>query len=72
MSVETLFKSMSWNKKLEMLRTAKGWSQEEAADRCGTTKKNYWLWETGKNYPRNVSRRYIGMAFEVSQEEIFD
>lgn len=62
----------SWNQKLEILRTLKGWTQREAAERCGTTQKIYWLWETGGSYPRKNSRRAIAIAFGVSMEEIFN
>lgn len=67
-----LVKHLSWNKKLEILRIANDWSQEEAARECGTTKKNFWLWETGRTIPRFNSKRAIAMAFKVSMEEIFD
>lgn len=61
-----------WNKKIEILRVAKGWNQEQASEECGTTRKNYWRWESGIIYPRNNSRRAIGIAFGVSDKEIFN
>lgn len=64
-------KSLPWNKKLLVLRALKEWSQYEAAKRCGTTQKVYWLWEKGESYPRGNSRRAIAMAFEVNEEDIF-
>jgi len=36
-----------------------------------TTKKVYWLWESGRSFPRKNSIRAISIAFGVSQEEIF-
>jgi DNA-binding XRE family transcriptional regulator len=66
-----LVRALPWNKKLEVLRIAKDWSQEVAARECGTTKKNYWLWEMGRTIPRFNSKRAIAIAFKVSMEDIF-
>ncbi|NME64069.1 helix-turn-helix transcriptional regulator [Clostridium cadaveris] len=66
-----LFDQLSWYKKIEVLRTIKGWSQNEASERCFTGQKSYWEWENGVSYPRKNSRRAISQAFEVSEEEIF-
>ena len=66
-----IFEKLSWNKKLEVLRTMKGWNQEEAAEKCFTGQKGYWRWEKGVVYPRKNSRRAISQAFGVSEEEIF-
>ncbi len=62
---------LSWHEKMKLLRIMKGWSQREAAEKCGTNQKVYWLWENGKSYPRRNSRRAIAMAFEVAVEDIF-
>lgn len=67
-----LFKKLSWNKKIEVLRTMKGWSQEEAAEKCYTGQRAFWGWESGKSYPRKNSRRAIAQAFGVSEKEIFE
>lgn len=32
---------LPWNKKMEVLRIAKGLTQEEMAEKCFTTQKNY-------------------------------
>ena len=37
-----LFNNLSWNKKIEVLRTIKGWSQEKAAEKCYTGQRTYW------------------------------
>lgn len=66
-----LFIKLSWNKKLEVLRTMKGWSQEEAAQKCFTGQRAYWGWESGNTYPRKNSRRAIAHAFGVNEEEVF-
>lgn len=67
-----LIKDIPWNKKLEILRVVKGWSQDAAGEKCCTNKKGYWNWESGKNYPRKNSRSAIARAFGVKEEEIFE
>lgn len=63
--------SLPWHKRLLLLRTLKSWSQNEAAKRCGTNQKVFWLWESGKSYPRQNSRKAIAAAFGVKEEDIF-
>jgi DNA-binding XRE family transcriptional regulator len=63
--------NLPWNRKLATLRAARGLSQNEAADICGTTRKNLFLWEQAKTYPRKNSRRAIARAYELPVEEIF-
>jgi transcriptional regulator with XRE-family HTH domain len=65
-------KKISWNEKIKILRTLNKWSQSEAAKKCGTTQKVYWLWEAGKVYPRGTSRKAIAYAFNISPDIIFD
>lgn len=67
-----MFLNLQWNKKIEILRVMKGWSQELAAEKCYTGSKTYWAWEKGKAYPRKNSRRAIAQAFEVKEELIFE
>ena len=62
---------LTWNKKMEVLRTIKGWSQTEAAEKCYTTQRVYWAWESGNVYPRKSSRVIISQAFGVDESEIF-
>lgn len=66
-----IINKLPWNKKIEILRIAKGWSQEETANRCCTSAKTYWNWERGLNMPRKLSKMSIARAFEVPIEEIF-
>jgi transcriptional regulator with XRE-family HTH domain len=72
MDINALIQNMPWNEKMEILRAVMKWSQNEAAERCGTTKKNYWLWASGKCYPRRNSRKAIAAAFNVPLKEIFE
>lgn len=62
---------LPWNKKMEVLRIAKGLTQEEMAEKCFTTQKNYWSWEKAIAYPRKNSRRAIAQAFQINEDEIF-
>lgn len=64
--------NLPWNEKLQHLRSEKGWSQYEAADRCGTNQKNYWNWEKGRSYPLKVFRKSIANAFDVKVKDIFE
>ncbi len=63
---------MKWNERLKQLRTEKKWSQYEAAERCGTTQKTYWMWETGQSYPLKNNRRYIAKAFGMTEKQLFE
>jgi transcriptional regulator with XRE-family HTH domain len=63
--------TMPWNQRMKILRTLKGWSQEEAANKCNTNQKVYWSWETAKRYPRKNSRTAIARAFGVTEAELF-
>jgi transcriptional regulator with XRE-family HTH domain len=60
-----------WNEKLKQLREKEKWSQYEAAEKCGTTQKTYWMWETGQSYPQKNNRRYIAKAFRVTEKYLF-
>jgi DNA-binding XRE family transcriptional regulator len=62
---------LSWNKKLEILRIIKNWTQMQAAKECNTSQKMFWSWENGINYPRKNSRISIAKAFNVKVEQIF-
>lgn len=72
MTMKTMLNGASWNKKIELLRIAKGWTQKEAAEKCGAAPKAYWEWEKGNRHPRLNNRRAIAKAFGVSEKEIFN
>jgi len=63
--------SLSWNERLRLLRAVKDWSQEKAADMCGTQQKTYWDWEKGKRFPHKNNRKAIANAFGVTEADIF-
>lgn len=71
MQIKNEIKNLTWNKRMEVLRAIKGWSQSEAAENCGTNQKTYWQWETGVSYPRTNSQKAIANAFGVGREDIF-
>jgi transcriptional regulator with XRE-family HTH domain len=61
-----------WNVKLIIARMLLNLSQDEAANKIGTTQKSIWMWETGKIIPRETSRRAISNAYGVNYEELFE
>jgi transcriptional regulator with XRE-family HTH domain len=71
MTISALINQLTWNERMETLRAINKWSQDKAAEMCGTNKKNYWMWASGKSFPRRNSRRAISMAFGVPEFEIF-
>lgn len=66
-----IFKALSWNKKMEVLRVARGFTQTEMAEKCFTNQKTYWSWEKNERYPRAISRQAIAKALGVPVSEIF-
>lgn len=66
-----MLEELPWYRKIEVLRTIKGWSQEEAAKRCFTNQKAFWSWEKGQAFPRKISRRTIAQVFGVTEKDIF-
>lgn len=71
MIIKKVINNLPWNKKIEILRVANSWTQEEAAEKCKTNQKMYWNWEKGKNYPRKKSQILIAKAYNVKVEDIF-
>lgn len=71
MIMQEMFEDLTWNRKMAVLRAAKGWGQREAGQKCLTNGKNYWTWENGKAYPRLASRKAIADAFGLKIEDIF-
>jgi len=69
--IAEIINNLTWYKRLEVLRVAKGWDQRQASDECFTYNKNYWNWEKGKSYPRYRSRVAIANAFGIKMEYIF-
>jgi transcriptional regulator with XRE-family HTH domain len=72
MSFNDIIQSATWYEKIRALRAIKNWSQEQAAENCGTCKRLYWNWENGKHYPSKRNQKAIASAFGVSQSELFN
>jgi hypothetical protein len=45
--LEEMVKDLLWHKKIHVIRVISNWNQVEAASRCLTNQKMYWLWENG-------------------------
>jgi len=69
--VNEIFENLPWNKKLEVLRVALGFTQTELANKCLTNQKVYWSWEAGARYPRKIYREKLSTIFSVPENEIF-
>lgn len=65
------FSSLPWHKKIKVLRTMNDLTQDEVAEKCFTTQKGYWSWESGNSYPRKISRNALASAFGVKVNDIF-
>jgi transcriptional regulator with XRE-family HTH domain len=65
-SIATLFK-----KRLKELRTARGWTQEQAAERCGIGYKLFQLYELGvKDNPGLLTLAKIANGFGLEVHEL--
>jgi transcriptional regulator with XRE-family HTH domain len=71
MSFTEQFQNATWSDKIRVLRALKNWSQDEAAEHCGTVKRIYWNWENGEHYPAKRNRKMIASAFGIPETDIF-
>lgn len=55
---------------LKRLRSAKGWTQEELAERAGLSRAGYRNIETGKTVPRSSTLQALAEALEVALREL--
>lgn len=51
---------------LQSLRAARGWTQDEAAERCGVRKQTYNTWEAAKAETTLSSLTAVATAFGVT------
>ena len=51
-----------------IMRGRRGWTQQELADRIGTTQRTVAAWESGNSIPRKAMRVRIAQAFELPDE----
>src|SRR5439155_1315632 len=52
-------------------RSRRNWSQEDVADKIGTTASNVSRWERGITFPNPYFRRMLCELFQKSTEELF-
>ena len=57
---------MPIGEKIQTLRTAKGWSQDDLAKKLGTKAPNVSRWENGHTLPATETLKQLGELFEVS------
>lgn len=58
------------NPRLRAARDERGWSQQELAERVGTTSVNVSRWENGSNFPSPYSRQRLCEVFNKSLDEL--
>ena len=51
-----------------ILRGRRGWTQQELANRIGTTQRTVAAWESGNSIPRKAMRVRIAQAFELPDD----
>lgn len=61
---------MSFAQRLRNLRTAKGMSLQDVADRMGVSRQTVHEWETGKSQPRMVRVEQLSAALGVSEQDL--
>lgn len=57
-------------KNIKALRTAKGITQEELAERLHVTRQAISSWENGKNQPDIQTLENLAKVFDVTVEEV--
>lgn len=57
---------MEFHEKLAQLRKARGWTQEELANRLYVSRTAVSKWESGKGYPNIDSLKALARTFDVS------
>lgn len=62
---------MRFRQRIRALRVARGWTQEQAAERCGIGQKLFQLYELGiKNNPGLLTLEKIARGFGVQPHEL--
>ena len=62
---------MTMGEKILNMRKARGWSQEELAERIGVTRQAVSRWEAGGSYPDMNLIPSIANYFGVTIDELF-
>jgi transcriptional regulator with XRE-family HTH domain len=58
--------------RIEQLRTERGWSLDELADRLGVSRQAVWYWETGQRMPRAALFGQLARALGVTEHELLE
>jgi len=58
--------TMPTGEKIQALRTTKGWSQDDLAEKLGTKGPNVSRWETNRGTPSTETLRELAKLFNVS------
>lgn len=61
----------NWAMRIKIVRTMKNQTQKEVAELIGTTRKHFYLWETGKAVPRRYFRIRLAEWAGVPEEILF-
>ena len=59
-------------KKIRELRRAKGWTQNDLAERSGYSRSSIINWETGKRAPRTVDIEQLAITLGVSPSDFLN
>lgn len=54
-----------------ILRGNRKWTQQQLADRIGTTQRTVAAWESGASVPRKAMRARIAAAFDLPEDYFF-
>ena len=57
---------MTMGEKIQAIRTTKGWSQDDLADKLGTKAPQVSRWENGHSLPSTEALKDLGKIFGVS------
>src|SRR5438067_240766 len=63
-------RNLSANTQLRNARSYRKWTQQELADRIGTTKINISRWENGVTFPSRYSRQRLSEVFAKTLDEL--
>lgn len=73
-NVDNIYKGViaMLNEKLRQYRKAKGWTQDDLAERSGYSRSSIINWESGKRAPRTVDIDRLAIVLGVSPRELIN
>ena len=60
------------NEKLKKYRKAKGWTQDDLAERSGYSRSSIINWESGKRAPRTVDIEKLALVLDISPQDLMN